>query len=143
MNKRLPEHSERIWIETADALAAIGNRIRDLRGQKGLTLQALSEQTGLSPSMLSLVERGQTSPSIGTLVVISSALGVHMSDLLAVEDRTARSGLPRQRAAHLRDGTRGPAAHPAGGPDARSRNGDQRVRAGHRQRRAAGSSRRP
>jgi transcriptional regulator with XRE-family HTH domain len=144
MNKRLPEHSERISIETADALAAIGNRIRDLRGQKGLTLQALSEQTGLSPSMLSLVERGQTSPSIGTLVVISSALGVHMSDLLAVEDRTARD--PVSRASEqpiLRDGTRGPAAHPAGGPDARSRNGDQRVRAGHRQRRAAGSSRRP
>src|SRR5918994_2299004 len=80
MNKRLPGHSERISIETAGALAAIGNRIRDLRGQKTLTLQALSELTGLSPSMLSLVERGQTTPSIGTLVVISSALGVHMSD---------------------------------------------------------------
>jgi transcriptional regulator with XRE-family HTH domain len=95
MNKRAPEHSERISIETAGALAAIGSRIRDLRGQKALTLQALSELTGLSPSMLSLVERGQTSPSIGTLVVISSALGVHMSDLLAVEGRAARDLVSR------------------------------------------------
>ena len=31
--------------------------------------------------MLSLVERGKTTPSIGTLVAISSALGAHMSDL--------------------------------------------------------------
>jgi transcriptional regulator with XRE-family HTH domain len=95
MNKRVPEHAERISVETADALAAIGNRIRDLRGQKALTLQGLSELTGLSPSMLSLVERGQTSPSIGTLVVISSALGVHMSDLLAVDDRAARDPVSR------------------------------------------------
>ena len=39
--------------------------------------------TGLSASMLSLVERGKTSPSIGTLVSIASALGVHMGDLVA------------------------------------------------------------
>jgi transcriptional regulator with XRE-family HTH domain len=95
MNKRVPDHAERISIETADALVAIGNRIRERRSQKALTLQALSELTGLSPSMLSLVERGQTSPSIGTLVVISSALGVHMSDLLAVDDRAARDPVSR------------------------------------------------
>jgi transcriptional regulator with XRE-family HTH domain len=95
MNKRHLEHAERISVETADALAAIGNQIRELRSQKALTLQALSELTGLSPSMLSLVERGQTSPSIGTLVVISSALGVHMSDLLAVEDRATRDPVSR------------------------------------------------
>jgi len=39
--------------------------------------------SGLSPSMLSLVERGRASPSIGSLVVIASALGVTMSDLVA------------------------------------------------------------
>jgi quercetin dioxygenase-like cupin family protein len=46
-------------------------------------LQELGEMTGLSASMLSLVERGKTSPSIGTLVAISYALGVHMRDLVS------------------------------------------------------------
>jgi transcriptional regulator with XRE-family HTH domain len=68
--------------ETALVLLAIGRNIRRLRGEKGLTLQMLAEQTGLSPSMLSLLERGKTGPSIGTLVVIASALGTQMSELM-------------------------------------------------------------
>lgn len=68
---------------TEDAIALIGTRIRDVRTMKGMPLRALAEQTGLSMSMLSLVERGKTSPSIGTLIAICSALDVHMADLLA------------------------------------------------------------
>ena len=66
----------------ANALLAIGSRIRQLRGDRGLTLQALAEMTGLSASLLSLVERGKTSPSIGTLVAIAHAFDVHMTDLM-------------------------------------------------------------
>jgi len=69
-------------IETADVLATIGRNIRRLRSEQGLTLQVLAKRTRLSPSMLSLLERGKTGPSIGTLVVIASALGAQMSDLL-------------------------------------------------------------
>jgi transcriptional regulator with XRE-family HTH domain len=69
-------------VVDADAtVVRIGTRIRTLRSERNLTLQSLAESTGLSSSMLSLVERGKTSPSIGTLVAISSALGVHMTDL--------------------------------------------------------------
>jgi transcriptional regulator with XRE-family HTH domain len=68
---------------TALALAAIGTRIKQIRVSRGMTLQSLSEASGVSPSMLSLVERGRASPSIGTLVVIASSLGVTMSDLVA------------------------------------------------------------
>lgn len=74
--------NERVEIEASDTVAAIGNQIRNLRSELRLTLKDLGERTGVSPSMLSLVERGKTSPSIGTLVAISSALGVHMSDLI-------------------------------------------------------------
>ncbi|HEX2368599.1 MAG TPA: cupin domain-containing protein [Acidimicrobiia bacterium] len=66
-----------------ETLHAIGTRIRSLRSRGNLTLQELGEMTGLSASMLSLVERGKTSPSIGTLVAISYALGVHMRDLVS------------------------------------------------------------
>lgn len=68
-------------ITAGTTVIQLGNRIRELRAERGLTLQVMAENTGLSSSMLSLVERGKTSPSIGTLVAISSALGVHMSDL--------------------------------------------------------------
>jgi len=70
---------------TASALAAIGERIRDVRQARNLTLQALADMTGLSVSMLSLVERGKASPSIGSLIVVASALGITMSDLMASE----------------------------------------------------------
>jgi transcriptional regulator with XRE-family HTH domain len=76
---------------TAGALAMIGGRIRDLRHGRGMTLQQLSDATNLSPSMLSLVERGRTGASIGTLIVISSALGVHMGFLLS-EEGAGKSG---------------------------------------------------
>jgi transcriptional regulator with XRE-family HTH domain len=78
----LPPLSEEIAETTANALAAIGYRIRELRQSRGRTLQELADVSGLSTSMLSLVERGRASPSIGSLIVIASALGVAMSDLL-------------------------------------------------------------
>lgn len=73
---------EEIAETTANTLAAIGFRIRELRQLRGMTLQELADVSGLSTSMLSLVERGRASPSIGSLIVIASALGVTMSDLL-------------------------------------------------------------
>jgi transcriptional regulator with XRE-family HTH domain len=70
--------------DTVDsAIALIGSRIRNLRKMKSMSLRALAASTGMSMSMLSLVERGKTSPSIGTLIAICSALEVHMGDLLA------------------------------------------------------------
>jgi transcriptional regulator with XRE-family HTH domain len=78
----LAQLSGEIAETTANTLAAIGLRIRELRQSRALTLQELAEASGLSTSMLSLVERGRASPSIGSLIVIASALGVSMSDLL-------------------------------------------------------------
>lgn len=63
-------------------VAAIGNRLRALRQEREMTLQELAEVTDLSPSMLSLVERGRAAPSIQSLIVIANALSVTMSDLI-------------------------------------------------------------
>jgi len=78
----VPKEPEAFDATTANTLSAIGNRIRELRQARGLTLQALAEACALSQSMLSLVERGRASPSIGSLIVIANALGVQMSDLI-------------------------------------------------------------
>ena len=48
-----------------------------------MTVQRL---LNLSPSMLSFMERGKADASIGTLMVISSALGVHIGLLLREEN---------------------------------------------------------
>jgi transcriptional regulator with XRE-family HTH domain len=70
---------------TADVLAAIGQRIRSARTAQGMTLQTLAAAASLSPSMLSLVERGRATPSIGSLIVIANCLGVTVSDIMASE----------------------------------------------------------
>lgn len=90
--------ADRAARQTAELLDAIGRTIRTLRNDRGMTLKAMAERTGLSPSMLSLLERGRTAPSIGTMVVVASALGVQMSDLMAGEGGAAESG-PVSRAA--------------------------------------------
>ena len=66
----------------AQAIALIGEKIRTARSARRMTLQALSDATSLTPSMLSLVERGRASPSIGSLILIAQALGVTISDLV-------------------------------------------------------------
>lgn len=77
---------EKADSSTARALMAIGQCVRDLRKARGMTLQQLADATELSSSMLSLVERGIASPSIGSLVVICDALGTSISELLADSD---------------------------------------------------------
>lgn len=53
-----------------------------------MTLLELSKRTKLSTSMLSLVERGLASPSIGSLILIANALGATMSDIIELGPQT-------------------------------------------------------
>ncbi|MBX9760540.1 MAG: helix-turn-helix domain-containing protein, partial [Beijerinckiaceae bacterium] len=41
----------------------IAARVRELRGRSGLSLEALADACGVSRSMISLVERGESSPT--------------------------------------------------------------------------------
>lgn len=68
-------------VAVTKTVADIGKRIKDARHARGLTLQKVAEASGLSPSMVSLVERGQASPSIGTLVALCDALSIHVAEL--------------------------------------------------------------
>jgi transcriptional regulator with XRE-family HTH domain len=54
----------------------IGPKIRALRLNKRLRLAQLSEHTGLSPAMLSKIERGQAFPTLPTLLRIALVFGV-------------------------------------------------------------------
>ena len=54
----------------------IGQKIRALRLNKALGLAQLGEHTGLSPGMLSKIERGQLFPTLPTLLKIAMVFGV-------------------------------------------------------------------
>lgn len=79
----------------------IGPRIRALRASKKLGLVQLGEHTGLSPAMLSKIERGQLFPTLPTLLRIAMVFGVgldHFFDRsgprIAVTRRGERVRLP-------------------------------------------------
>ncbi|NUR24451.1 MAG: helix-turn-helix transcriptional regulator [Catenulispora sp.] len=67
----------------ADDLAgAFGANVRRRREQAGLTLERLSTQSSVSRAMLSKVERGEKSPTIGVASKIAHALDTSLSDLM-------------------------------------------------------------
>ena len=58
----------------------IGHKIKQLRIQKGLTLEELASRSELTKGFLSQMERNLTSPSIATLNDIVEALGSSLSE---------------------------------------------------------------
>ena len=59
----------------------IAGRVRELRAARGLSLDALAGASGVSRSMISLVERGESSPTAVVLERIATGLGVTLSAL--------------------------------------------------------------
>jgi transcriptional regulator with XRE-family HTH domain len=59
----------------------VGQRVRDYRQMRRLTLRALGEAAGVSPSFLSQLENGRTEASVGSLRRIALALGITVADL--------------------------------------------------------------
>jgi len=65
----------------------IGEKIKFLRQQNGLTMEELADRCELSKSFISLLERDMTSPSIQTLKDILDALGTDLASFFdTVED---------------------------------------------------------
>jgi transcriptional regulator with XRE-family HTH domain len=64
----------------------IGQKIRDLRSEKGMTLGNLAEKIKVSPSLISQLERGGVNPSISLLKLIVDVLGTSLSSLLGEEE---------------------------------------------------------
>lgn len=64
-----------------DINARIAGRVRTLRNEQGLTLDALAAKSEVSRSMLSLIERGESSPTAVVLDKIATGLGVSLASL--------------------------------------------------------------
>lgn len=72
---------------TRDINSRIARRVRALRMDLGLTLDALAGKCDVSRSMISLIERGESSPTAVVLEKIASGLGVSLAGLF--DDSTA------------------------------------------------------
>ena len=77
---------------TAEALDAIGDRLREERVRSGISQRELARRTGLSASLISQLESGLSRPSVGTLYSIVTELGVSLDSVIRGEDHPAAEG---------------------------------------------------
>lgn len=64
------------------ALRTIGERLRQLRVANGMSLRDAAAAADLSPSFISLVERGETEIAISRLIRLADSYGIVVADLL-------------------------------------------------------------
>lgn len=74
----------------------LATRLRDLRTERGMTMDGLAERTGVSRSMISLIERGESSPTAAVLDRLAAGLGVTLASLFAEKDSQGASPLARR-----------------------------------------------
>src|SRR5437879_5485834 len=66
---------------TSDLNQRIAERVRELRAARGLSLEALASKSRVSRSMISLIERGESSPTAVVLEKLAAGLGVMLAAL--------------------------------------------------------------
>jgi transcriptional regulator with XRE-family HTH domain len=111
-----PEHSGRDPAAEPRPNHGIGERLARLRGARGIKVSALARQVGVSPSLISQIERGQSRPSVSTLFELSQALEVPVDAFFrdGAEEQTAAPAAPASAPA-------APTSAPPGPGDATSR----------------------
>src|SRR5882724_1376219 len=76
-------------VRNAHISKDLGVRLRQARERKGFTVRGLARYVGVSPSLVSQIERGKVMPSVGTLYTIANQLE------LVVDDLFRDAGAPR------------------------------------------------
>ena len=77
-------------MDSTPAIAAtldlVGPRLKRVRSQRGVTLDDLSERTGISKSTLSRLENGQRRPSLELLLPLAQAYRIPLDDLVGAPE---------------------------------------------------------
>ena len=68
---------------------AVGQRIRDLRRTRAMSLEAVAARADLSIGFLSQIERGLSSPSLRVLATLADVLGVGIAGLFGTKEDAA------------------------------------------------------
>jgi transcriptional regulator with XRE-family HTH domain len=76
----------------------VAARLRGLRAELGLTLGDLAQRSGVSRSMISLIERAESSPTASVLDRLAASLGVSIAAFFAGEERADAPPVARHAA---------------------------------------------
>ncbi len=113
-HRQSPVHRRTARPSAAKAKApdGLGVQLRLARERTAVTVRELARRAGVSPSLVSQVERGLATPSVGTLFAIANELGLEIGDLFkfgARRGRTAPGPVQRgnsRKAIHMASGVR-------------------------------------
>jgi len=101
----MAEHKKTRSESTAEAVSShLCRRLKQLRTDRGWSLDALARSSGVSRSMLSQIERGQANPTVGVTFRIAQAFGISLAELLEAPGATTSVNIIRNhdRAYHYR-----------------------------------------
>ena len=66
---------------------ALGERLRELREARKMSMRALAQASGLSANALSMIERGLTSPSVSTLYKLADGMSIPVTAFFGAEEK--------------------------------------------------------
>lgn len=69
-------------LRDKEILTGFGNRLKEIRIVKGLTLQELAFEAEMEISQVHRVEKGKINPTLTTLVALSKGLGITLAELV-------------------------------------------------------------
>lgn len=75
---------------------SIGDNIKRLRNERGLTQEELALKCGLSRSYIADLERNRYSPSLKTLKIIAGGLGVDINSILGSKGQIIKFATPEE-----------------------------------------------
>jgi transcriptional regulator with XRE-family HTH domain len=75
----------------------IGEHLRARRQERGLSLRDLADRLGVSPSLISQIERGRANPSVSTLYAMVGELDISLDELLFNDRRASDRAEERAR----------------------------------------------
>lgn len=79
-------------MPSASVLENVASRLKELRRERRLSLQELAEVSGVSRSLLSEIERGETNPTLATLWNLTQALNVDIAALVGAPEGEGKRG---------------------------------------------------
>jgi transcriptional regulator with XRE-family HTH domain len=90
--------------------AVLGGKLRVAREKHGITVREMARRVDVSPSLVSQIERGLVTPSVGTLWSMTAELGLAMDSLFTDTEQTgtaAEHGIAASRPANAAPAPRG------------------------------------
>jgi len=69
-----------------DIAVKVGERVRNVREQRGLSRTDISQRTGIEPDILSKIEEGEIAPPLGTVIKLAKALEMKMGYFISGDE---------------------------------------------------------